>query len=127
MEEATPRIPAGKPLRRTAHYSAFLHNVLFAVALAFVNEGERLGPGGLPVNHFALAKIRLLLVDRAKKLSEAEYTRPTIATVQAWSLLASLYAGDGAQTPGFIHFGTSVRVAQSCELRLYYLLQYCIS
>lgn len=78
----------------TSHYSPMLHNILVASALAFLDDP-----------HLQDLEIRRHFIDAAKVFMEAECSKPTIAVVQALSLLGNFYGSQGEQGLGFISFG----------------------
>jgi hypothetical protein len=75
-----------------------LHNVLVASALAFLDDPK-----------LRALETRRHFIDVAKDVMEAECQKPTIAVVQALSLLGNFYGSQGEQGLGFIAFGKSLQ------------------
>ena len=97
--------PSSVPPPKTAHYSAFLHNSLLSVATAFSDDPQ-----------ISSMETRQKFADEAKSYIEEECSKPSISAVQALSVLASFYSGQGLQTLGFMYFGMSARISQAREL-----------
>ncbi|TDL15297.1 hypothetical protein BD410DRAFT_796511 [Rickenella mellea] len=96
---------SSETLPKTAHYSPFLHNSLLAVATAFSDDPR--------VSNMTA---RQVFAKKAKDYIEPECERPSLSAVQALSLLASFYSGQGQQTIGFMYFGMSARLGQALGL-----------
>ena len=94
--------PSSAPPPKTAHYSPFLHNSLLSVATAFSDDPQ-----------ISSMETRQKFADEAKSYIEDECSRPSISAVQALSMLASFYSGQGLQTLGFMYFGMSARISQA--------------
>lgn len=91
---STPSHPSQHASPRLPHYSPFLHNTLLAVATAFSDDPE-----------VRKMEVRVKFAEEAKGYIETECSRPSISAVQALSMLASFYSGQGQQTLGFMYFG----------------------
>ena len=78
----------------TTHYSAMLHNAILALGLAFADDPK-----------LRRHEFRAIFAQEAKKYVEIDGIRPTLATVQAFAILANFHSGLGQQGLGFMYMG----------------------
>lgn len=89
---------------KVTHYSPMLHNAILCIALCFCEE---------PHLQSSITRKRFAL--HAKTFIETEGMNPSIATVQAFALLASYHSLAAEHNLGWLSIGTAVRCGLTRE------------
>lgn len=100
-------VPPSQPAPKLAHYSAFLHNALLALATGFSDDMRIRDISSR--QHFAR---------KAKSYVDAECSRPNISVLHALSTLASFHSSQGERALGHLYFGMCCRVSQALGLNV---------